>query len=95
MDRQILLFDSYNHKPIDILELTQAIDKAKESLQRKENDQRLQNLIHNRNQAKNNHVALPLSDKIEFVDITKIIRCQAEGNYTKIFIRDENPLLVS
>ncbi len=85
----------YILKPIDILELTRAVDKAKNALLRKSNDQRLQNFKHNRNQHASSRIALPLSDKIEFVEISSITHCQAEGNYTKLFIQNQTPLLVS
>ncbi len=85
----------YVLKPIDILELTQAVDKAKAAIRAKKNDPRIHNLIHNRTRPNQNRIALPFHDKIEFVEISKIIRCQAEGNYTKIYIEDENPVIVS
>lgn len=85
----------YLLKPIDVLELTHAVDKAMQAIKNKTKDHRIQNLINNRNYTNSNRIALPLSDKIEFVQISHIIRCQAEGNYTKFIVDNQKPLLVS
>lgn len=85
----------YILKPIDILDLTKAVEKAKSAIKRKDNNERIHNLINNRSPRKIHRIALPLSDKIEFIEISKIIRCQAEGNYTKIYIQNQAPILVS
>lgn len=40
-------------------------------------------------------VAIPTQNSIEFVNVETIIRCEADGNYTKIYLEDKKPLFVS
>ncbi len=40
-------------------------------------------------------MALPTADRIEFVEVSKIIRCQGEGNYTHIYFEPDKHLLVA
>lgn len=54
------------------------------------------NLIENQYKEENKKtLALPLSDKIEFVEVSNIIRCQADGNYTIFHLRNGEKLLIS
>ncbi|WP_255491399.1 MULTISPECIES: LytR/AlgR family response regulator transcription factor [unclassified Dysgonomonas] len=86
----------YIVKPIDIMELLKAVDKAKEKIHKKQQNSRMHNLLDNRNREGNKKViALPLSDKIEFVEIANIIHCQADGNYTFFHLKDGVKLLIS
>jgi two-component system LytT family response regulator len=85
----------YLLKPVDILELSQAIEKVQKRLKAKSDNLRMQTLLANRSNESNPKIALPLSDKIIFIDITSIIRCQGEGNYTHIYLKEEEKLLAS
>ncbi len=85
----------YLLKPVDILELSQAIEKVQKRLRAKSDNIRMQNLLANRSNEVNPKIALPLSDKIIFIEITSIIRCQGEGNYTHIHLKGEEKLLAS
>jgi len=42
-----------------------------------------------------NKIAIPGKAGIELIDSSTIAYCQAQGNYTKIFIKSKAPILVS
>lgn len=86
----------YIVKPIDTMELLKAVDKAIETIRGKQNNTRMLNLLNNRSKQDNKKmIALPLSDKIEFVEIMNIIRCESDGNYTFFYLKSGEKLLIS
>ncbi|MFB6341709.1 LytR/AlgR family response regulator transcription factor [Saccharicrinis sp. FJH62] len=85
----------YILKPIDIFELSKAVEKASTQINRKKENQRLAELVANIDRAdEEKRLALPLSEKIEFVVIKHIIRMEADGNYTRIFIEGNKEYMV-
>ena len=86
----------YLLKPVDILELTHAIEKLEKRLTEKNENLRMKTLLANRHSESNNlKIALPLSDKIEFIEISTILRCEGEGNYTHIHLVNGENILAS
>lgn len=86
----------YLLKPIDILELSQAIEKVESRIARKSENLRMKNLLANRqHENANPKIALPLFDKIEFIEISTIVRCEGEGNYTHIHLKTGENILAS
>lgn len=86
----------YLLKPINILELTAAVEKAMVQIAPRKENVRLKELIANIDRGEDEQrIAIPLMDKIEFVAISKIIRLEAEGNYTHIFLDGGKKYLVS
>ena len=85
----------YILKPININDLQHAVDKVQERIARKQDNQRLKQLYHNIQQPKNPRIGLATGDSIEFVDVSSIVRCQGESNYTHIFFENRKSLLVS
>lgn len=86
----------YIVKPIDAMELLGAVDKAISRIHQKHENDRIHNLVANQYRNDNNKlIALPLSDRIEFIEISTVIRCQADGNYTLFFIKNGDRLLIS
>lgn len=86
----------YIVKPIDTIELLKAVDKATEKVYKKQENLRMQNLVGNRHREGDKQIlALPLSDKIEFVEISSIIRCESDGNYTFFHLKNGEKLLIS
>lgn len=86
----------YLLKPINILELTSAVDKALQHIGPKKENLRLKELVSNLDRGDDEQrIAIPLSDKVEFVNVHKIVRLQAEGNYTHIYLADGKKYLVS
>ncbi len=60
------------------------------------NLQHISNLLRNiRQPSTEQKIALPQREGYEFIDVSAIIYCQAEGAYTKIFIRDKKTMLIS
>lgn len=84
----------YLLKPIDALELKQAVNRVISNQAKKEQQQKLELLLSNMNQP-SQKIALPQSDHVEFVKVEDIIRCKGEKNYTWFFLKDDRKLLVS
>ena len=85
----------YLLKPINILELSNAVEKATLQINPKKENERLKELIANIDRGDDEQrIAIPLSDKIEFLAIHKIIRLEAEGNYTHIYLDNQKHYLV-
>ena len=86
----------YILKPIDILELNQAVDKVEKRLVNQMDSKRLRTLLENRRKnLSNSKIALPLADKIEFIEIENITRCKGEGNYTHIYTKTGESFMAS
>jgi two-component system LytT family response regulator len=86
----------YLLKPINILELTSAVDKALQHIGPKKENLRLKELISNFDRGEDEQrIAISMADKIEFVAINNIIRLQAEGNYTHIHLNNGKKYMVS
>lgn len=86
----------YILKPIDPIELLKAIDKASKKIDEKIENARMANLVENKYKDGNKKIlALPLSDKIEFVEVSNILRCQADGNYTIFHLKNGEKFLIS
>ena len=83
----------YILKPIDVLLLRAAIDRH---LNYHNVDKRLQQFINNQQlPAQSKRIALPLTDKIHFVEVKDIINCKGEGSYTSIYTTENKNYLVS
>jgi two-component system LytT family response regulator len=86
----------YILKPVDIFELSKAVDKARGQIILKKENLRLRELISNAERVEEEkRIAFPLSDKIEFVPINRIIRMEADGNYTHVYLEGNKKLMVS
>jgi two-component system LytT family response regulator len=83
----------YILKPIDAMELSSAVDKA--IAQIGPDNQRLKELVANMNKpVTENRIAFPLSDKIVFALPEDIIRMEAAGNYTHVYLSGQKKLIV-
>lgn len=85
----------YLLKPVDQEALARAIGRletTKEAL----ND-KLEALLMSlsRFDKRNRKIVIPVSEGFEFLNIDDIIRCESDGNYTKIHFLNDTPLLVS
>ena len=86
----------YLLKPIDLLELTQAVDKVEQRLAEKSENLRMKTMLSNqKSKLANPKIAIPLSDKIEFVEISSIVRCEGDGNYTNFFLKNGDKIIAS
>jgi two-component system LytT family response regulator len=85
----------YLQKPINILELSSAVEKASQQISPAKENRRLKELISNIDRvADEQRIAIPLADKIEFIAINNIIRLEAEGNYTHIYLANDKKYLI-
>jgi len=85
----------YILKPINFNDLKIAVDKAAQRIRLKEDNDRVKQLYRNIHQPQNPRIGLPTADRIEFVELDKIIRCQGEGNYTHFYFEENRHLLVA
>ena len=87
----------YLLKPIDIDELTAAIDKARKAIQQKQKNERLGYLLEylkDENKA-TPRIALPMLGETRYVNIADIIRCEADNTYTHFILNSGEKILVS
>ncbi len=75
----------YLLKPIDIKELKSAVEKAESTLRQKSSNEQFEVFFHS---LKNVHgkIGVPTRNGLLFVEIQNIIRCEAESNYTTLFV---------
>jgi len=86
----------YLLKPIDAGDLKTAVQKVEKKMEEGSNLQHITNLLRNMRQpSAEQKIALPQREGYEFIDVSAIISCQAEGAYTKVFINDKKPMLIS
>lgn len=84
----------YLLKPIDVNELKQAIEKYKQKNSLPEN-KKLEQLIQNIQNKVPRKITLSTSEGLLFVEIDKIIRCEAQGAYTVFYLKDNRKIMVS
>lgn len=85
----------YILKPINYKDVEIAVERVAKRIQLKEENRRVKQLYRNIHQPSNPRIGLPTADRIEFVEVDKIIRCQGEGNYTHIFFEGKKALFVA
>lgn len=97
---QAIKYSAFDYllKPIDTEELKNAIQKfiARNADLKKEKE-KYENLLHNLNAEKisNYRLAVTTTDGTFFLASKDIIRMEADGNYTRFFLKDKKPLLTS
>ena len=85
----------YILKPYTLVELSNAINKAKTQIKPKEEQLSVLKQIVNQPSTKPKKLSLHTSEKIIVVSIEDIIRCKADNNYTTFFLKDKSKILVS
>lgn len=86
----------YLLKPIDASDLRGAVTKVGKKLDEGGKLENINNLLRNiRKSTEEQRIALPQREGYEFVEVSSLIYCQAEGAYTKIFFEGNKNLLVS
>lgn len=85
----------YILKPINRNELIVAIEKVAGRIKRKAENDQIKQLFYNVRHPQNPKIGLPTNNRIEFVEVKSIIRCQGESNYTHLFFDNRKPLLVA
>lgn len=88
----------YLLKPLHSKRLLEAVEKARIRIKEKKENTRLKYLIENIKNPlnKENKIGVPTMDGYEFIRIKDIIRCEADRNYTKIFLlNSKHPEILS
>jgi two-component system, LytTR family, response regulator len=87
----------YILKPVDVSELEVAVSKARNKINDKEKNKRLEYLIDLVGNNKNlpRKIALPMFNEIRYVTINDIVRCEAENTYTNFHLISGEKLLIS
>lgn len=80
----------YLLKPIDVNELSLAINKASRKRKGRQENTNLKQFLLQFKQATNARISLATTDGIIYVDIDQITRCEANGPYTVIYLKDKS-----
>ncbi|MEM9819498.1 MAG: LytTR family DNA-binding domain-containing protein [Bacteroidota bacterium] len=84
----------YLLKPIDLEDLRAAVVRVKNQTELSQSLQKLSVLRENLNNFYSK-LALPTSQGYSFVELSQIIYCEAQGNYTQFYLRGNEKILVS
>jgi two-component system LytT family response regulator len=77
----------YLLKPVDILELQDAVEKVKNKKENVGLDEKIKTLLQQLQPQKlTDKIALPVGDAMQFMQPDEIIRCESDSNYTHIFL---------
>lgn len=86
----------YLLKPIDRDDLVQAVEKVNEKLDKKDLSKRVEVLLDNVHKMdRHKRISIPTSDGLLFVEVSDIIRCQSDVNYTHVFLKGNKKITVS
>lgn len=89
----------YLLKPIDATELKQAVAKTSTGKSPEDLSRKLETLLDNMEQLKQytppRKIIVPTVSGFELLPVIDIIRCESEVNYTKIFMKDRQKLVVA
>jgi two-component system LytT family response regulator len=86
----------YLMKPILADELKRSVSRLLQKNPSGHRHRHLDALIYNINYSNaDKKIALPTVNGFEFISISELIRCEAQNNYTHIFLKNEKPILVS
>lgn len=87
----------YLLKPVDPDALQKAVQKAQKNIRNKTLQQQVQVLLQQLSgmQGQDKKIVLKDLDNTYFIRVADILYCEAEGTYTKFFIQNSNPILVS
>ncbi len=84
----------YLLKPVLLDELKAAIAKAENQIMNELNLKLLE-LSNNLNTSQNKRIVLKTAEKLHFVPVQDIMRCEADKNYTVFFLTDNKKIVVS
>lgn len=85
----------YLLKPVQIDQLTKAVEKAEKIRGNSLIKERLETLKANLEEQKIKRIVVPVSEGNLFIDLNEITHLKAEGSYVNIFLKDGNKILVS
>jgi len=87
---------AYLLKPVDEEQLVKVINKIKSRSIHQFNGAILnQVMAHVEGSKQSPKVSIPTSEGLEIIDKDLIIRCESDGNYSRIYIKNREPLFIS
>lgn len=84
----------YLLKPIDEIDLKQAVQKINDINVKSSAPEKLQVLFNNL-QGRSKRICVPVMNGLVFLQVSDIIRCESDVNYTTFFLKDKEKLMVS
>lgn len=87
----------YLLKPVDHEELALALSKVKSKKQKEIKELQVELLLNNlkNDTHKFKKIILPTSEGLEFIELDHIVYCKADSNYTHIFLKDGQRIVVA
>src|SRR6266542_4397335 len=87
----------YLLKPVDANDLKQAVNKLQQKISKEEISKKFDALFHNLKniQSTSKKISVPTIKGFEFLQVNDIIRCQSDINYTTIFLKDKQKIIVA
>ncbi|MGB1216264.1 MAG: LytR/AlgR family response regulator transcription factor, partial [Saprospiraceae bacterium] len=87
----------YILKPVDIKELIQAVHRASEKLKERNSTENFSHLLSNiqDKNPKQHKIALPTQEGLVFIKVDDIMRCEADGSYTRIILKDKSKIIAT
>ncbi|MES1249295.1 MAG: response regulator, partial [Chitinophaga rupis] len=87
----------YLLKPIDPAQLSESLKKLEKRQAVRETNRKLDTLFHNLQtmQGASRRICVPVVNGLIFIEVGDIIRCQAEVNYTILFLKDKQKITVA
>jgi len=86
----------YLLKPIDIVDLQNAVEKAKRETNTYSLEDKIKLLVNQYYPQKNRQkVALPVGNMLEFFDVDEIVRVESDSNYSHIFLANQKKITLS
>ena len=95
---QAIIFCAIDYllKPIDIIELSNAVENVSQRLGQKQENERLKHLVsHLNSKVFSPKIGLASQNKVEFVETARIRRCEADSNYTYVFLSNNEKMTIS
>ena len=87
----------YLLKPVDADDLQQALHKLRKKFSKTELSQKLDTLFHNLKtiQGSSKKICVPVLNGLIFLNVDEIVRCESNINYTTLFTKDKQKILVA
>ena len=87
----------YLLKPIDIVDLQNAVEKVKKETQKHSLEDKVKLLVEQYQQSQKSHkkITLPIGNMLEFFDVDEIVRVESDSNYSHIFLANQKKITLS
>lgn len=84
----------YLLKPVDADDLKQAVSKLKEKISKEETAKKIDALLNNV-KSTSKRISIPTVSGLVFLQVNDIIRCESDVNYTTLFLKDKQKMMVA